>query len=453
MDRRKFLAMAGASACIGAAPRLAAQALAQERADVTIEIAPVALEIAPGKTIKTTGYNGSAPGPVLRFAEGKRVTVEVTNATGTPEFVHWHGLYIPSDVDGAMEEGTPAVPPHGTRRYSFVPQPAGTRWYHSHGFAGRDMKRATYTGQYGALYVEPKNDPARYDAEVFLVLHGWDPYLSTMGEDEGALEVVYKSFSVNSRALGHGEPVRVAPGQRVMFRIVNASATLEHRLALAGHTFTVTSLDGNGVPTPRDVAILDLGPAERVDAVVTMNQPGTWILGEVDDAIRAAGLGIEIEYANSNGPAQWSAPPKEKWDYTAFGAAVAADRSPSGELQTIPLVFRHKFAGNHWVDNWTVNGKSFPKTDPIRVNAGSRYRLIFDNQSDEAHPVHLHRHSFELVKFAGKPTAGILKDVVVVPPRTQVEVGLFANNPGDTLFHCHQQLHMDFGFMTLLQYA
>ena len=118
----------------------------------------------------------------------------------------------------------------------------------------------------------------------------------------------------------------------------------------------------------------------------------------------------------------------------------------------MPLIFRKKFAGNRWVDHWTVNGKSFPKTDAIRVRTDQRYRLRFDNQSDEAHPVHLHRHSFELTRFAGKATAGIMKDVIVVPPRKQVEVDFTADNPGPTLFHCHQQLHMDNGFMTMVQY-
>ena len=111
-----------------------------------------------------------------------------------------------------------------------------------------------------------------------------------------------------------------------------------------------------------------------------------------------------------------------------------------------------KFAGNRWVDNWTINGKSFPKTDPIRVRADYRYRLRFDNHSDESHPVHLHRHTFELTRFAGKATAGVMKDVVVVPAKTQVEVDFTADNPGPTLFHCHQQLHMDYGFMTMIQY-
>ena len=64
-----------------------------------------------------------------------------------------------------------------------------------------------------------------------------------------------------------------------MFRIVNASATLPHRVALSGHSFTVLALDGNPVPVPHTVDVLELGPAERVDAIVTMNRPGIWILG------------------------------------------------------------------------------------------------------------------------------------------------------------------------------
>lgn len=450
MNRRQFLELMGGAACWDAASRLAAQQSPPLfPADFTLRISPVELETAPGRIIKTTGYNGSSPGPVLRLQEGKPVTIEVQNETSDQEFVHWHGLFVPSDVDGVGDEGTPAVPAHGKQRYSFVPRPSGTRWYHTHVSAGRDLKRSTYSGQFGVLYIEPKNEPGDYDAEIFLTLHGWDPYLSTMGDDEGFLEVGYKSYSINSHALGSGEPIRVQKGQKVIFRIVNSSATLPHRLALSGHSFTVLNLDGNPVPVSRTVDVLELGPAERVDAVVTMNRPGVWILGELNDKIRSAGLGVTIEYANQKGPAQWLAPAITPWDYTIFGRAASA---PAPDVEVIPLVFRSKFAGNRWVQHWTINGKSYPKTDPILVKANQKYRLRFDNQSDEAHPVHLHRHSFELTKVAGKPTAGILKDVVMVPARNQVEVDLLADNPGPSLFHCHMQLHMDFGFMAMLRY-
>ena len=100
-----------------------------------------------------------------------------------------------------------------------------------------------------------------------------------------------------------------------------------------------------------------------------------------------------------------------------------------------------------------INGKSYPKTDPIVVQPNKRYRWVLDNQSADPHPVHLHRHTFELVRVVDTPTSGVWKDVVVVPPWKQVEIDVPTTQPGLTLLHCHQQFHMDMGFMTLLRYA
>ena len=248
MDRREFLALMGTPACLNVASRLPAQIAPEKpKADVTLRISSVEVDLFD-RRFKTTGYNGSAPGPVLRLREGKPVTIDVYNETSTPEIVHWHGLFVPPEVDGAEEEGTPLVPAHGSQRYSFVPRPSGTRWYHTHIHAGRNLKQATYTGQCGFLYVEPKDEPGDYDQEVFLALHGWDPYFSTKGDAEGAQEVVYKSFSINSHALGYGDPISVKEGQKVIFRILNANATMQHRIAFSGHKFSVMSLDGNRGP-------------------------------------------------------------------------------------------------------------------------------------------------------------------------------------------------------------
>jgi FtsP/CotA-like multicopper oxidase with cupredoxin domain len=348
-----------------------------------------------------------------------------------------------------MEEGTPMIPARSSARYSFTPAPSGTRWYHTHVVAGRNLKRGTYTGQFGFIYIEPRSEPGNYDQEVFLALKEWDPYLSSGGVDDDSIDVAYNLFSVNNRALGHGEPIRVKEGQRVLLRILNASATVTRRIAVAGHQFRVVAMDGNPVAVPKEVRALELGPAERIDAIVEMNSPGVWILGATDDHDREHGLGIVIEYAGQSGEPRWLPASDERWDYAAFGSLGKEETGPS---ERIPLVFEKKFAGHHWVDKWTINGKSFPKTDPIRVKANGRYRLVFDNRSDEAHPVHLHRHTFELAKIAGVPTSGVYKDVVVVGAKSQTEVDLLANNPGLTLFHCHQQMHMDYGFMALMEY-
>ncbi len=451
--RRRFLELLGAGISVPLASRLAAQIPTNgPKADVTLRISPVELEIAPGKTVKTIGYNGSVPGPFLRFREGQHVIVDVFNDTNDPELVHWHGFFLPSQIDGAMEEGTPFIQPHSSRRYTFVPRPSGTRWYHSHVYAGRNLKRSTFTGQFGMVYIEPRSEPGAYDAEHQLCFHGWDPYLSAMGGD-GSLEAVYQHFSVNGRALGYGEPIRVREGQRVLFRILNANATTKHQVALAGHELTVVSLDGNPVPRPCAVKSLTLGAAERVDVIATMNSPGVWVFGEVDDQMRADGLGVVVEYESQTGTPQWMPPADLSWDYTLFGKSPAASEPARAPDEIVPMVFRRKFAGNNWVDHWTINGKEFPKTDPILLRAGKKYRLQFDNQSDDDHPVHLHRHSFELTKVASKSTAGVVKDVVMVPRRAQVEADFVADDPGLTLFHCHNQLHMDFGFMTLFRYV
>lgn len=456
MHRRQFLASLGAVAASGTVARAQGyRADAQGPAakpDYTLRIAPATFEVAPRKIVKTIGYNGSIPGPLLRMKEGQPVTIEVFNDSDEADIVHWHGLHIPSAVDGATEEGTPLIPAHKSARYTYTPEPSGTRWYHSHVMAERNLKRATYTGQFGFIYIEPRNDPGRYDQEIFLALKEWEPYFSSAGPDDDSIDVAYSLFSINDRALGAGEPIRVKQGQRVLLRILNASATVTRQIAIAGHKFRVVAMDGNAVAMPTEVSTLQMGPAERIDAIVEMNQPGVWILGATDDHDREHGMGIVIEYAGQSGQPRWVTPASEPWDYKVFGSGPKPESRENAPAR-VPLVFEKKFAGHHWVDNWTINGKSYPKTDPIRVKANGRYRLVFDNRSDEAHPVHLHRHTFELVKIAGAPTSGVYKDVVVVAAKSQTEVDFVANNPGLTLFHCHQQMHMDYGFMTLMEYV
>ena len=114
MNRREFLRNAGAVTTAAAVDRVpCAWAETQPRADYTFRIAPIHLEIAPGKTVKTTAFNGSVPGKLIRLREGTSVTIDVVNDTGAPDIIHWHGLHIPSREDGSSEEGSPVSAPHG----------------------------------------------------------------------------------------------------------------------------------------------------------------------------------------------------------------------------------------------------------------------------------------------------------------------------------------------------
>ena len=464
MNRRQFLSSAGiflaGKSLHALAPRPFVPAPGAAKADHTLRIEPCTLEIGPGVSVKTIAYNGQMPGPLLRLREGVPVTIDVTNASDNADIVHWHGLAIDSYNDGAMEEGSPMIPAEHTQRYSFTPRPAGTRWYHTHAGANDNLAMGTYTGQFGFLLVEGKEQPAHYDQEIYLAIHHWEPSFVPMVETmrmessnnplTTGSDVGYKYATINAHMLGAGEPIRVKHGQRVLFRLLNASATENVVLALPGHTFKVMAMDGNPVPNPKPVEVLSLAVAERIDAVVEMNSPGVWVLGSTLEKVRQMGLGIVVEYAGRKGAPVWKDPAASEWDYTQFANPVVAAKPD----ETFTLTFRD-IGPQHGskFDTWTINNQSWPDIEPLIVQKGKRYRLVFRNGSGDQHPLHLHRHTFEVTKIGEKQISGLRKDVINVMPLDSVEVDFVADNPGDTLWHCHQQLHMDYGFMQLIKYA
>jgi FtsP/CotA-like multicopper oxidase with cupredoxin domain len=462
VNRRSFLAGAGFAAISSWDRKFAYASLStpSSRPDHTLRIEPCTIDIGNGVQIETIAYNGQVPGPLLRLKEGMPVTIDVTNASHHEDIVHWHGVANDTANDGSVEQGSSLIGVGKTFRYHFAPKPAGTRWYHTHAMAMGDLSRATYTGQFGFLLVEGKENPGRYDQEINLAVHHWQPSYVPMvekmrGQSENmpqtsGSDVGYQYATINGHMLGFGEPVRVKKGQRVLFRLLNASATENTILALAGHSFRIIAMDGNPVPNPKSVEVVSLAVGERIDAIVEMNNPGIWVLGSTLEESRKMGLGIVIEYAGNSGKPVWKDPSPMEWDYSQF-----ANNKPVAEPdETFTLTFRDAGAlnGSHF-DTWTINGEAWPDIKPLHVRQGKRYRLIFRNASGDQHPMHLHRHSFEVTKIGERSMSGLMKDVVNVMPLDTVAVDFVADNPGDTLMHCHQQLHMDYGFMQLIKYV
>jgi FtsP/CotA-like multicopper oxidase with cupredoxin domain len=184
-----------------------------------------------------------------------------------------------------------------------------------------------------------------------------------------------------------------------------------------------------------------------------MRHPGVWIMGDLADDDRRHGMGTVVEYARYRGQPVWSKPGPFRWSYARFARPDrAAPREPD---ETIEMTFRKQNAAERGFNLWTINDKAFSSGQMAaehRLERGRSYRIRMRNATDDIHPVHLHRHSFEISKYAGVPLSGVRKDVVMVGGYQEVEIDFVADNPGLTLFHCHQQLHMDFGFMTLFDY-
>jgi FtsP/CotA-like multicopper oxidase with cupredoxin domain len=178
------------------------------------------------------------------------------------------------------------------------------------------------------------------------------------------------------------------------------------------------------VPAPARVAALHLSPGERVSAYVVIKQPAQWLVRESLDS------NPELRY---------------------FGATGGGEPEA-----TLAMVLTRHEAARSGFNRWSVNGTSFSTADPqpaFRVQRGARYRLKIHNTSDEIIPLHLQRHRLQLVRAAGATAAGILKDVVVIGARRQVEVDFVADGHGPALLHCTRQLHSDFGLVALLDHT
>jgi FtsP/CotA-like multicopper oxidase with cupredoxin domain len=464
LSRRRFLSM-GSTLTAGALLQGGRFAAASTKPDIVLHIASGEIEVAAGHIIRTVTYNGSAPGPLLVIPEGKSTSVEIHNESSNREYIHWHGFSLDAALDGTPEENSLSVEPSSQLNYLLPPQVSGSYYVHSHAMAHGDMGAGMYGGQFAFVHVRPARDAGDYDQEIFLSSHEWEPYMVNEAQEErsveemyhlridpeesealgeGGWDIRYRLASLNGKALGHGEPIRVKQGERLLLHLLNASATENLQVALPGHEFLVQAMDGRRVPNPTRVAALDLGVGERIDAIVEMTTPGAWILGSTDETSRSMGLGIVIEYAGRQGDPIWVDIPAPDWDYTLFGSkgVERAAEEISIALHRLPLT-------EQGTERWEMSSLEKGGHIPAVLFQDKPYRLRIRNESNEWHPMHLHRHVFELTRFRGRSTAGLMKDTVVVPPYDEVEMLLTPRQTGPALFHCHNQMHMDAGLQTL----
>ena len=224
-----------------------------------------------------------------------------------------------------------------------------------------------------------------------------------LASDDGAMTPAYDVSTINGKVMGFGEPLRVKQGQRILLHVLNSSPTEVHWIALAGHALRVVALDGNPVPRPQTVPMLCLASGERVCAIVQMNTPGVWVLGEVRKHVQAAGMAIVVEYANATGAPKWHQPPNLVWNYEQFAASQSADQPANQPCAGPPSSSRSSSSRSSTATAASSAGPSTASPIPTYgiapLRQGRRYRLQFIKNSNDDHPLHLHRHSFELCSW------------------------------------------------------
>ncbi|EPQ78466.1 multicopper oxidase family protein [Mycobacterium marinum] len=485
---------------------------------VTASLTPQQAQIdLGGPVVQTLAFGNTVPGPLIRASVGDEVVVAVSNRLDRATSVHWHGIALRNDMDGA-EPATPNIGADQDFTYRFSVPNAGTYWAHPHVGLEDDH------GLYLPFIVDDPTEPNRYDAEWIVVLDDWtdgvgkspqqlfdalvDPNKPRMQELPGsstapstststttttttpttktsttttttgtsktspttttsttgkpdeesgevgssdllggdAGDIAYPYYLVNGRIPAAPTSFKAKPGQRIRIRIINVASDTAFRVALAGHTMTVTHTDGYPV-IPTQVDALLIGMAERYDVIVTAAD-GVFPLVASAEGKNALARAL-LSTGSGTAPDPQFRPAelnKRVGTVEMFTATTAVNLGRPDPQMSLPITL----GGTMAKYDWTINGEPYSKTHPLTVRLGERPTLMFDNPTMMYHPIHLHGHTFQMIKPDGTP--GARKDTVIVLPGQQLRAVLVADNPGYWVLHCHNSYHREAGMMTLLDY-
>ncbi len=228
-------------------------------------------EFAPGCVAKCWGYNGTTPGPTLEAVEGDRVRIYVTNRLGEPTSIHWHGLYLPSGMDGVAGLNQPAIGPGETFAYEFTLRQHGTHMYHPHA----DEMVQLAAGMMGLFIIHPRDGSGRVDRDYAILLHNWALHPGTYRPDPSIM-LDFDLWTFNSKVFPAIAPMVARSGERVRIRIGNLSMW-NHPVHLHGVQFEVTGGDGGRWPrTQWQREVTTLIPVGQLRDIEFTAIPGDW---------------------------------------------------------------------------------------------------------------------------------------------------------------------------------
>jgi FtsP/CotA-like multicopper oxidase with cupredoxin domain len=417
------------------------------------------------------GFEGQAPGPVLRVRQGQRLDAQLVNRLPQPTTIHWHGIRVPNDMDGVPNLTQHAVMPGEVFPYSFPCADAGTYWYHPHGNSAEQLGR----GLSGLLIVEEARPP-RVDRELAFVLSDWKL------KDDGAIDPDFANAQERSHEgrVGTHLTVNGAPGgtvalnrnERVRLRLLNVANARIFELSFEGHDPWLIALDGQPVaPKPLGKERLVLAPGMRADLLLDAGaDPGArhpllhYPPGEDpapllhfvyrDEAPLRAGALPPPEPLAQNPIAAPAIAHAERHEFLFAGGARPGEHRP-GQMQQ----------GADMHGTWTVNGKamihdtgathahgSMPPMLTLKRGTHAIFALRNDTVFD--HPIHLHGHTFRILSRNGKPEpVQRPTDTILMSQQESAEIAFVADNPGDWMLHCHILEHQESGMGAVFRVA
>jgi FtsP/CotA-like multicopper oxidase with cupredoxin domain len=409
--------------------------------EIELEARIADVEIVPGFKTPAWTYNGTVPGPMIRAKLGDRLIVHFKNSLPDETTIHWHGLRVPNDMDGAPGVTQPPIASGGEFRYEFELNDAGTYWYHPHTDSSTQVGR----GLYGAILVEDPADPEAFGDDLVMIFS--DMGLNEQGEllpadTGGNFGDLFGREGAVLLVNGKVRPtLRVRNGKQQRWRIINATRARYYNVRLRDHRFVRLGGDNGLAARSQDIYNLIITPGERADAVFTpADAPGStnvlrWVPTE-------RGYGSTFNRASE----------EMLLIETVADAPVTPEPIPT-ELRTIePLDVANAkqrtldltIAINSKVE-MGVNGVPYWNAEPLEIALGDTEVWRIVNDTDFSHPFHLHGYYFQVLDDTRVPE---WKDTVNVPTKAELTIAVrFDDRPGAWMYHCHILDHAEVGMM------
>ncbi len=413
--------------------------------EMNLVAAPHTWTFSPGRSVDGYAYNGSVPGPTIEAHVGDTLVVHFRNDLPEPTTIHWHGVRVPVEMDGAPHSQAP-VPAGGTFEYRFVLSDVGTFWYHPHANEPEQMER----GLYGAIVVRGDAEP-EVDAEAVVVLDDllldsagalvpFGGILEAHGGREGDVQLVNGVLSPS---------IAVRTGERQRWRIVNAGSARIYRLTLPGHSFTILGSDGGAWVRPLASDELFLSPGDRLDVLVEVAaRPGapSTLVAQPYERGHAQGVFAPIDVLRLDATADAAMPLRPA--YAATRAITRLDTTG-----TTPVVLTFDEATTATGVTFFVNGETYPDVTPVPAQVGAVQVWDLVNQSEMTHPFHLHGFFFQVVSRDGvlesDPT---WEDTIELRGEERIRIAFQPDDrPGMWMFHCHILEHVAGGMMGIVE--
>jgi FtsP/CotA-like multicopper oxidase with cupredoxin domain len=417
--------------------------------EINLESQVSEIEILPGLKTPAWTYGGTVPGPLIRAKVGDRVIIHFKNSLPESTSIHWHGLRVPNGMDGVPGVTQPPVEAGGEFRYEFTVRDAGTYWYHPHINSAAQVG----WGMYGAFVVEDPNDLEAFGDDLVMVLS--DMSLDDLGgflpKDNGGQfgDLFGREGNILLVNGKHVPTLKVRAGKPQRWRIIDAARARYYTISVPGHE--LIRLGGDNGLAERSVRThsVIVTPSERQDVVfIPSDEPGThnmlkWIptdrgFGSTFNRARKDMLAIETV---DEPPVQPAPIPEHLRDIEPIDVTNAVERD-------IELTIDFDSQKNLYMG---INHVPYSNVKPIETHLGQTEIWNVINNTDFAHPFHIHGYFFQVLDDSRVPE---WKDTVNVPVDSVVRIAVrFDERPGMWMYHCHILDHAEVGMMGQIHVA